>query len=104
MSVPGVAVVCRTVVVTAYLLALLVAGRPGWGAAIAAPALVAVWLAPLVVGHGRARTASLGPAGPGHRPAGGSAGGVSAAPAQVSCAMASMPSQMPKRKKRAEAP
>jgi hypothetical protein len=72
MSVPGVAVVCRTVVVTAYLLALLVAGRPGWGAAIAAPALVAVWLAPLVAGHARHRSAQPAPviAQPGEVPAG----------------------------------
>src|SRR3954452_158863 len=33
MSVPSAAIVCRTVVVLAYLLALLAAGRPGWGGA-----------------------------------------------------------------------
>jgi hypothetical protein len=70
MSVPSVAVVCRTVVVTAYLVALLVAGRPGWGAAIAGPALVAVWLAPLVVGHVRHRTAEAVLAQPEKVPAG----------------------------------
>jgi len=46
-------VVCRTVVVTAYLLALAVAGRPGWATGSLAVALVAVWLAPLLVHHGR---------------------------------------------------
>jgi hypothetical protein len=55
MSVPSTAVVCRTVVVLAYLVALVAAGRPGWGAAAAAPALVAVWLVPLVVAHARHR-------------------------------------------------
>ena len=55
MSVPSAAIVCRTVVVLAYLLALLAAGRPGWGAATAAPALVAVWLVPLVVASARHR-------------------------------------------------
>jgi len=55
MSVPSAAVACRTVVVLAYLVALVAAGRPGWGAATAAPALVAVWFVPLVVTHARHR-------------------------------------------------
>jgi hypothetical protein len=55
VSVPSAAVVCRTVVVLAYLVALAAAGRPGWGAALAAPALLAVWLAPLVIASARHR-------------------------------------------------
>ncbi|MCW2700360.1 MAG: hypothetical protein JWQ45_1895 [Blastococcus sp.] len=56
MRVSSAAVVCRTVFVMAYLLALVTAGRPGWGAATAAPALVAVWLVPLAVAHARHRS------------------------------------------------
>ena len=53
MPAPSPAVVCRTVVVLAYLLALAVAGRPGWATVSAGVALVAVWLIPVVLHHGR---------------------------------------------------
>src|SRR5215212_2321263 len=55
MSAPSIPVVCRTVIVVAYLAALALAGTPGRGAAWGAVALVVVWLAPLVAGHGRRR-------------------------------------------------
>ena len=56
MSAPSLPTVCRTVVVLGFLLALAVAGRPGWATAAVAVALVGVWLAPLLVRHGREAT------------------------------------------------
>jgi len=46
---PSIPTVCRTVVVLGFLLALALAGRPGWGSTVLGVALVAVWAAPLVV-------------------------------------------------------
>jgi hypothetical protein len=43
---------CRTAVVLGFLLAVALAGRGGWAAVALTLALVAVWLAPLVVRHG----------------------------------------------------
>jgi hypothetical protein len=74
MHLPSLPTVCRTVVVLAFLLALALAGRPGWPTAALGLVLVGVWLAPLLVRG------------------------------QVSCAMASIVSQMPKRKNSAAAP
>ena len=53
MSLPSLPTVCRTVVVLGFLLALALAGRPGWTSVVPALALVAVWVAPLVVRHRR---------------------------------------------------
>jgi hypothetical protein len=46
---PSIPTVCRTVVVLGFLLALTLAGRPGWASTGLGLALVAVWAAPLVV-------------------------------------------------------
>ena len=63
MHLPSVPTVCRTVVVLGFLLALALAGRPGWSTAALGPVLVAVWLAPLLVRHARHRpSAALEPA------------------------------------------
>ena len=53
MPAPSPAVVCRTVVVLAYLLALAAAGRSGWATVSAGVALITVWLIPVVLHHGR---------------------------------------------------
>jgi multisubunit Na+/H+ antiporter MnhG subunit len=54
---PSPATVCRTVAVLGFLLALALAGTPGWSSVGLGLALVAVWLAPLVVAHARHRAA-----------------------------------------------
>jgi hypothetical protein len=55
MHLPSLPTACRTVVVLGFLLALALAGRPGWSTAALGLALVAVWLAPLLVRHARQR-------------------------------------------------
>jgi anti-sigma-K factor RskA len=50
---PSPSTICRTVVVLGYLVAVALAGGPGWGTAVAALGLVAVWLAPLLLTHVR---------------------------------------------------
>lgn len=64
---PPAAVVSRTLVVGSYLVALAIAGRPGWLAALVAACLVAVWAAPLALSprdaHLAARPAAPGPSG-----------------------------------------
>jgi hypothetical protein len=57
VSAPSIPTACRTVVVLGFLLALALAGRPGWSTAALGLALVAVWLAPLLVRHARQRAA-----------------------------------------------
>jgi hypothetical protein len=57
---PTIPTACRTAVVLGFLLALAVAGPGGWATAGLAVGLVGVWLAPLVVRHGR-RTAVVEP-------------------------------------------
>ncbi len=49
MSTPSRATVCRTLPVLGYLVALAVAGRPGPTTVLAAAALVATWLIPLLM-------------------------------------------------------
>ena len=55
MPLPSIPTVCRAVVVLAFLLALALAGRPGWATPALALVLVGVWLAPLLVRHARHR-------------------------------------------------
>ena len=57
MRLPSLPTVCRTVVVLGFLMALALAGRPGWSTVGLGLALVAVWLSPLVVRHARHRAA-----------------------------------------------
>ena len=57
MHLPSLATVCRTAVVLGYLVALALAGRPGWTTVALGLALVAVWVAPLLVRHARHRAA-----------------------------------------------
>jgi hypothetical protein len=53
VSAPSIPTACRTAVVLGFLLALALAGRGGWATGALAAGLVGVWLAPLVVRHGR---------------------------------------------------
>jgi hypothetical protein len=62
VSVPSIVTVCRTAVVLGWLLVLSVAAEPGWTTLSLALALVAVWLAPLVVRHARRPVIPLEPA------------------------------------------
>jgi hypothetical protein len=50
----------RSVVVTAYVVVLAVAGSPGWLAGLLSLALVAVWAAPFVLASNRQRAAARG--------------------------------------------
>jgi hypothetical protein len=68
-TVPTTPTVCRTAVVLAFLLALAVAGRPGWAASSLALCLVAVWLAPVLTGHRAVAPAAAAPE-PSEAPAG----------------------------------
>jgi hypothetical protein len=43
------AVVCRTAIAVVWLVALALAGGPGWRSAVLAAALVATWAAPIVL-------------------------------------------------------
>jgi hypothetical protein len=52
---PPVALLARTTVVAGYLVALAVAGRPGWLALGLALALVVVWVVPLRLAAARRR-------------------------------------------------
>jgi hypothetical protein len=47
----------RTVFVLAYLIALTVAGTPGWTAVLAGLSLVALWTTPLVLRDGGSHAA-----------------------------------------------
>ena len=87
MPVTNVAAVCRAAVVLGYLAALALVGRPDWTTAAVAAALAAVWALPAAA---RRAARAL------------DAGGT--AIDQVSSAMASMPSQMPKTKNSVAAP
>jgi hypothetical protein len=49
MPAPSTELVCRSLVVLVYLVALAVAGGPGWGTPLLALALAAVWAAPLTL-------------------------------------------------------
>ncbi|WP_448625972.1 hypothetical protein [Geodermatophilus sp. URMC 64] len=69
VSLPSIPTVCRTVVVLAFLLALALAGRPGWASFVPALALVAVWIAPLVVRHRRRAVVAVADAAPAEAPA-----------------------------------
>jgi hypothetical protein len=60
MPAPSIPTACRTAVVLGFLLALALAGRGGWVTGALAVGLVGVWLAPLLVRHGR-RTAAVEP-------------------------------------------
>jgi hypothetical protein len=69
MHLPTLPAVCRTVVVLGFLLALSLAGRPGWPTAALGLALVAVWLAPLLVRHAMHRADTALDARPAEAPA-----------------------------------
>jgi hypothetical protein len=45
----SVATIARTVFTLGYLIALVVAGTPGWTAVLAGLSLVALWFAPVVL-------------------------------------------------------
>jgi hypothetical protein len=69
MHLPSLPTACRTVVVLAFLLALALAGRPGWSSAGLGLVLVGVWLAPLLVRHARQRAGAALEARPAEAPA-----------------------------------
>jgi hypothetical protein len=69
MHLPSLPTACRTVVVLGFLLALAIAGRPGWTTPFLAMVLVGVWLAPLLVRHARHRAESALQARPAEAPA-----------------------------------
>jgi hypothetical protein len=94
MHLPSLPTACRTVVVLGFLLALALAGRPGWMSTALGLALVAVWAAPLVVRRHHRIAVPAAAEAPAEHPPGD----------QVSWATASIISQMPKRKNSAEAP
>jgi hypothetical protein len=66
---PSIPTICRTVVVLAFLLALALAGRPGWSSTVLGLALVAVWAAPLVVRRHHAIPVSAAGDAPAEAPA-----------------------------------